>query len=109
MASDKAESRNIAISGMGGFDTHCRTHQTFNGELIMISMAWVVMFSGFKRAISGENFEFWSKYISFNRDYGNFEFNEITSNNTWVWVCTEDNSIFRIHRQQYHSVFMGYQ
>lgn len=102
---DIADVKEIAISGWGVFDTHAGPSNLQRG--IDNDIYGVVGYSGFKGAISGDNFEFGQGIYRFNRDYGNFEFLTNTSNNTWGLGITEDNSIFASTANNTHSVFMG--
>ncbi len=102
---DKADVREIIISGWGTFDTHAGPSNLRYG---FDNQIWgVVGYSGFRGTIGGADYEFAQGLYRFTRDLSSFEILTGTSNNTWGLGFTENNDVFASTANNTHSVYMG--
>lgn len=102
---DKADVREVMIEGWGTFDTHAGPSNLQYG--LDNNLYGVVGYSGFEGSIFGQEFKFNQNVYRFEPKQDYFEVLTNTSNNTWGFGLTEDNSIFASTANNTHSVFLG--
>lgn len=100
---DKADVREVIITGWGKQDTHSGPSNLQYG---FDNKIWgVVGFSGFNGRINGKAFSFPMGVYRFNPDVTEFEFLARSSNNTWGLGFSEDNHIFLSTANNTHSAY----
>lgn len=100
---DKADVREIIMTGWGKQDTHSGPSNLQYG---FDNKIWgVVGFSGFDGTINGKPFRFPMGVYRFNPDVTGFEFLAKSSNNTWGLGFTEDNHVFLSTANNTHSAY----
>ncbi len=102
---DRADVKEILISGWGTFDTHAGPSNLRYG---FDNQIWgTVGYSGFNGNIAGKDFEFGQGFYRFHPNGTNFEFLTRTSNNTWGLGFSETFDVFGSTANNAHSWYMG--
>ncbi len=102
---DKADRKEILISGWGTFDTHAGPSNLKYG---FDNYIWgTVGYSSFKGVVAGKNHEFSQGLYRFKPDATDFEFVTPTSNNTWGLGFSETFDIFASTANNAQSWYMG--
>ncbi len=102
---DKADLKEILISGWGTFDTHAGPSNLKYG---FDNYIWgTVGYSSFKGKVAGKNHKFSQGLYRFKPDVSDFEFVTSTSNNTWGIGFSETFDIFASTANNAHSWYMG--
>ncbi|RZM27538.1 MAG: dehydrogenase [Pedobacter sp.] len=100
---DKADVREVLITGWGKGDTHAGPSNLKYG---FDNKIWGVLgYSGFDGKIDGKQFKFSQGVYSFDPNGKAFDFKGRTSNNTWGLGFTEDNDVFISTANNTHTAF----
>ena len=102
---DRADTREIIMSGWGTFDTHAGPSNLKYG---FDNHIWgVTGYAGFDGTIGGEYQKFAQGLYKFKPDGSTLTFLGATSNNTWGLGFTEENDVFISTANNEHSSFWG--
>ncbi len=102
---DKADVREIMITGWGTFDTHAGPSNLQYG---FDNKIWgTVGYSGYNGLVDGKPITFKQGIYRFNPDGTGLEQLTKTSNNTWGLGFSENFDVFASTANNTHSVFMG--
>ncbi len=104
---DKADVREIVMTGWGTRDTHAGpSHLQYGYD----NQIWgTVGYSGFEGTVGGESFEFAQDIYRFNTDFDNLTLEVLTntSNNTWGLGFNETFDVFASTANNTHTAYMG--
>ncbi len=102
---DKADVREILVSGWGKSDTHAGPSNLKYG---LDNRIWgTVGYSGFEGAVGGEKFNFSQAVYRFTPDGKKLEHLGSTSNNTWGLGFSENFDVFVSTANNSHSDYLG--
>jgi putative membrane-bound dehydrogenase-like protein len=102
---DKADVRQVVISGFGKTDTHAGPSTLRYG---FDNRIWgAVGYSGFEGVVGGDSLQFGQAIYSFTPDGKNLRHEANFSNNTWGLGFSETFDIFGSTANNTHSVFVG--
>lgn len=102
---DKADLKEILISGWGTFDSHAGPSNLKYG---FDNYIWgTVGYSAFKGMIAGKAYDFGQGIYRFKPDATDFEFVTPTSNNTWGLGFSESFDVFASTANNAHSWYLG--
>lgn len=100
---DKADVREIIMSGWGKNDTHAGPSNLQYG---FDNKIWGVLgFSGFNAVVDGKKQNFGQGVYRFSPNGKNLEYLSSTSNNTWGLGFSEDNNVFISTANNTHSAY----
>lgn len=102
---DKADVREIIITGWGKSDTHAGPSNLKYG---FDNKLWGVLgYSGFKGEVGGKPMSFGQGVYSFTADGKSLDFLGRTSNNTWGLGFSEENDVFISTANNTHSAYFS--
>jgi putative membrane-bound dehydrogenase-like protein len=102
---DKADVREVIISGWGKGDTHAGPSNLKYG---LDNKVWGVLgYSGFKGEVSGEEMSFGQGVYRFDPDGENLEYLGRTTNNTWGLGFSEEFDVFISTANGLHSAYFA--
>lgn len=102
---DKADVREILITGWGTYDTHAGPSNLTYG---FDNQIWGTLgYSGFEGRIAGKDFDFRQGFYRFKPDASEFEYLTRTSNNTWGLGFSETFDVFGSTANNAHSWYMA--
>ena len=102
---EKADVREIIMSGWGTYDTHAGPSSLQYG---FDNWIWgTVGYSGYKGVVGGDSLEFGQGVYRFLPDGSKMEFMGSTSNNTWGLGFTETFDILASTANNTHSAYLG--
>ena len=102
---DKADIREVLITGWGTSDTHAGPSNLRYG---FDNKIWgTVGYSGFEGKVGGKSFDFYQALYNFAPDASSLEVIGHTTNNTWGLGFTEEFHVFASTANNNHNVFLG--
>ncbi|RMG21830.1 MAG: dehydrogenase, partial [Bacteroidetes bacterium] len=102
---DKADVKEVLISGWGLSDTHAGPSNLKYG---FDNQIWgTVGYSGFRGRVAGKSYDFGQAFYRFAPDASSFELMARTSNNTWGLGFSESFDVFGSTANNAHSWYMG--